>query len=253
MFIALAEFVPPELVTIASSCARVDFKPLREEDVVAALVAAGELPERAGVLARLARGRLDRARLLAADPEAEARQRAWEAVPARLDGTGATVAAIADELAGLVERSAAPLVARQQEELAALAGAGGGEVAGNAGRVPGNGPAAKSLRGRGVGRSGARRTWRNATDGSNAGKRPTSSARASPRWRAPTGSGRRPVSGQLRASAAVALIDTLSADLAFNPGELLALQALLVRLDRLAAHRSLRPSGLVRVPARWNC
>jgi hypothetical protein len=32
---------------------------------------------------------------------------------------------------------------------------------------------------------------------------------------------------------AVALIDGLSADLAFNPGELLALQALLLRLDRL--------------------
>ncbi|HMK98414.1 MAG TPA: hypothetical protein VK425_12755, partial [Acidimicrobiales bacterium] len=38
-----------------------------------------------------------------------------------------------------------------------------------------------------------------------------------------------------RVAAAVALIDRLSADLAYNPGELLALQALLVRLDKLAA------------------
>ena len=36
------------------------------------------------------------------------------------------------------------------------------------------------------------------------------------------------------AAEAVHLIDTLSADLAFNLGEQLALQALLVRLDRLA-------------------
>jgi DNA polymerase-3 subunit delta' len=38
-----------------------------------------------------------------------------------------------------------------------------------------------------------------------------------------------------RAAAAVALVDGLSADLAFNPGEQLALQALFVRLDRLAS------------------
>jgi DNA polymerase-3 subunit delta' len=38
-----------------------------------------------------------------------------------------------------------------------------------------------------------------------------------------------------RAASAVALIDGLSADLAFNPGEQLALQALFVRLDRVAS------------------
>ncbi len=38
-----------------------------------------------------------------------------------------------------------------------------------------------------------------------------------------------------RAADAVALIDGLSADLAYNPGELLALEALLLRLDRLAS------------------
>jgi DNA polymerase-3 subunit delta' len=46
----------------------------------------------------------------------------------------------------------------------------------------------------------------------------------------------RAVSGALpigQVAEAVALIDGLSSDLAFNPGELLALQALLVRLDRL--------------------
>jgi hypothetical protein len=33
----------------------------------------------------------------------------------------------------------------------------------------------------------------------------------------------------------VGLIDGLSADLAYNPGELLSVQALLLRLDRLAS------------------
>ena len=37
------------------------------------------------------------------------------------------------------------------------------------------------------------------------------------------------------AAEAVGLVDGLSADLAFNPGELLAVQALLLRLDRLGA------------------
>ena len=48
----------------------------------------------------------------------------------------------------------------------------------------------------------------------------------------------RAVSGTLspaRAAEAVGLIDGLSADLVYNPGELLAVQALLVRLDRLAS------------------
>jgi DNA polymerase III subunit delta' len=48
----------------------------------------------------------------------------------------------------------------------------------------------------------------------------------------------RAVAGTLspsRAFEAVALIDGLAADLEFNPGELLAVQALMVRLDRLAS------------------
>ena len=54
----------------------------------------------------LAGGRLDRARLLASDPEAVARRRSWETVPALLDGTGATAAQLAEELVELLKRSA---------------------------------------------------------------------------------------------------------------------------------------------------
>ena len=120
VFVILAEFVPAELVTVASRCVRVDFRPLAPDEVAEALAAEGVAPEQAASVARMAGGRLDRARLLATDPEAQARWQAWEAVPGRLDGTGATVAAVADELVELLKRSVAPLVARQEAEVAAL-------------------------------------------------------------------------------------------------------------------------------------
>jgi DNA polymerase-3 subunit delta' len=236
IFVALAEFVPPELATIASRCVCVDFRPLGDHEVVAALVANDVPPGRAEVLARLAHGRLDRAMLLASDPEAEVRQRAWEAVPARLDGTGATVAVLADELLALLERSAGPLVARQEAELVAMAERNARELAvSSSGGAAGTRAGGKPARGRGTSRIGARELEerhrreqrRQLTDELRTGLAAMAGAY---RDRAAAGP-----SAASRASAAVALIDGLSADLAYNPGELLALQALLVRLDRLAA------------------
>ena len=48
--------------------------------------------------AEAARGRLDRARLLAGDPGFVERLHRWRTVPSRLDGTGARVAQLADDL-----------------------------------------------------------------------------------------------------------------------------------------------------------
>jgi len=121
VFIILAAQVPTELVTIASRCVRMEFLPLAEATVRAALEAEGVSPQAAIEAARSAGGRLDRARLLAVDPEAGARRLAWEQVPARLDGTGATVATMVIELLGLVQRAGADaLGAQQAAELAAL-------------------------------------------------------------------------------------------------------------------------------------
>ena len=120
VFVILAEHVPAELVTIASRCVRIDFSPLSAEVIAAALRADGVLPERADELAAVVDGRLDRARLLAGDPEFAVRRATWHAVPGRLDGSGATAAAIADELMGHLEHSVAPLRARQEQEMAAL-------------------------------------------------------------------------------------------------------------------------------------
>ena len=121
VFVVLAEDVPAELVTIASRCVRVDFAALPAAQLAATLVAEGVDADRAADVAEAAGGRLDRARLLASDPGFAARRAAWQVVPARLDGTGASVAVVARELLDLLETAAVePLEARHATERAAL-------------------------------------------------------------------------------------------------------------------------------------
>jgi DNA polymerase-3 subunit delta' len=121
VFVILTEQVPPELVTIASRCVRIDFRALAREEVVEVLVADGVAPDRAGEVADAAAGRLDRARLLASDPEFEARRRAWSALPVELDGTGATAARLVDEMIAVLGSAAVgPLEARHAAEVAEL-------------------------------------------------------------------------------------------------------------------------------------
>ena len=121
VFLILADDIPPELVTIASRCLRIDFRPVPDELVVAALVRDGVSPDAAS-LARVERRRetLDRARLLAADAGLAARRRAFHDVPTRLDGTGSSVAGTVDELIGFIDAAAEPLKVRQVGELADL-------------------------------------------------------------------------------------------------------------------------------------
>jgi DNA polymerase-3 subunit delta' len=121
VFIVLADYVPPELVTIASRCVRIDFSLVPEDQLVDALVASGVDATMARDAARAAGGRVDRARLLAADPELRARRAAWDAVPGRLDGTGATASVVAADLLALMASAGTePLLARHAAEMAAL-------------------------------------------------------------------------------------------------------------------------------------
>lgn len=117
-FVILAEDVPAELETIASRCLRIDFGPVPLADVADALVAEGAEPPRAEAAARSAAGDLDRARLLVADPNLAARYAFWRELPGRLDGTGATAAVLAAEVAARVDEVLAPLEARQAAEMA---------------------------------------------------------------------------------------------------------------------------------------
>jgi DNA polymerase-3 subunit delta' len=75
VFVILAEHVPPELETIASRCVRVPFDAVPPALVAQVLSATGVEGEIAEVVAQASGGRLDRARLLAADPGFGAR--AW--------------------------------------------------------------------------------------------------------------------------------------------------------------------------------
>jgi DNA polymerase-3 subunit delta' len=120
VFLILADDIPPELVTIASRCLRIDFRPVPDELVVAALVRDGVSPDAASLAASAAAGDLDRARLLAADVGLAARRSAFHSVSSRLDGTGSSVATAVDELLGLIDAAAEPLKVRHAGELADL-------------------------------------------------------------------------------------------------------------------------------------
>ncbi len=222
VFVITAEFVPAELVTIASRCVVIDFRPLPFEVVVAALRASGVEESVALELAAVADGRLDRARLLAHDPEFGIRRRAWQAVPGRLDGTGGAAVVIAGELVALLERSVGPLRERQSAEVAELEAriARANEVTGRNGAKRGAKSGAKDLEDR-----HKREIRRQRTDELKAGLAALAGVY---RDRLATGG---PPAAARDALEAVRLIQELYANLAYNPNELLQLQALLVRLS----------------------
>jgi DNA polymerase-3 subunit delta' len=116
VFVVLADDVPPDLVTIASRCVRVDVHALRPDVIEDRLVDEGVPGDVARLAATHAGGRLDRARLLAHDPGMAARRDAFAHVPTRLDGTGAVATLVVDELLGLIDGAAEPLKERQAAE-----------------------------------------------------------------------------------------------------------------------------------------
>jgi len=120
VFVILADFVPPELVTIASRCCRIDFGPIPVDALAGVLEADGVGAEVARQAAEGAAGRLDRARLLASDRDFAQRRAAWQEAPGRLDGTGAAAAAAAADLLAVVDGVLEPVRARQEAERAEL-------------------------------------------------------------------------------------------------------------------------------------
>jgi DNA polymerase-3 subunit delta' len=120
IFIVIADQVTPELITIASRCVRILFAALSDDAVSARLVESGIDPATAAIAAHAAEGNLTRAQVLATDTGLMARRDAFAGLAARLDGTGTTVVKLCTELLGLIDDAAAPLAARQAQELAAL-------------------------------------------------------------------------------------------------------------------------------------
>ncbi len=119
-FIVLADFVPPDLVTIASRCVRVEFRTIPDDVLAAQLVAEGVEPATAAGVAAAAGGDLSRARVLAGDPSLVERRLAFADLPRRLDGTGAAVMRAVDDLLAQIDAAAAPLAERQSAEVAEL-------------------------------------------------------------------------------------------------------------------------------------
>jgi DNA polymerase III subunit delta' len=225
VFVILADYVPPELLTIASRCVRIDFAPLSESVIADTLSREGVEEELARELAAAAEGRLDRARLLAVDPEFATRRRTWQEIPARLDGLGVTAVSIAGELVELLEHSVTPLRLRHQEELAELEerNARMNEVNGR----PAGGSRASKAGFKDLEERQRREIRRQRTDELKAGLAALAGVY---RDRLAAGG-----PGAPDALVAVELVQQLYTNLAYNPNELLQLQALLVRLGRMPA------------------
>ena len=215
VIVVVADSVPPDFVTIASRCLRVEFDHLSEADVALALERDGVDTGRAKAVAQAAGGRLDRARLLVRDEGFAARLGLWRSIPQRLDGTGATVASIVEELLAAANEPVEVVKARQAEELEHLAA-----LAEQAGE--------RSIPGRPVVEERHRREQRRVrVDELRAGL-----AALSATYRDRLGDGRSDagLSIQLRA---IELVNEASERLARNPNEALLLEWLLLRLDSL--------------------
>ena len=125
-FLLLSEAPDELLPTVRSRCQRIDFAALSDADVCAALMTSGVEEHAATAAARLASGRLDRARSLAGPAVAAAglslavlRMAALE-VAGSLDGTGAAAALGAEALQSVLTDALAGLEKAQKAEAKAL-------------------------------------------------------------------------------------------------------------------------------------
>ncbi len=121
IIVLLSEEIPDEQTTIASRCLVVGFRPVAVAEVVAWLGQRGVTGELAETVALASGGDLRRAGDLAADPGVARRYEAWRTAPGRLDGTGATVARLVDEIRELIDEAQEPIDARHRTELDDLA------------------------------------------------------------------------------------------------------------------------------------
>ena len=120
-FLLLSEAPDELLPTVRSRCQRIDFAALSDDDVTAALVAAGVPAEAAAAAARLASGRLDRARSLAVAGAGLAALRATALeVAASLDGSGAAAAVGAEAIQAVLADTLTGLERDQKAEAKAL-------------------------------------------------------------------------------------------------------------------------------------
>jgi DNA polymerase III subunit delta' len=117
--VILVTAAPDDLLpTIRSRCQRIDFDPIADIEVQAALERDGIASADAAMLAALAGGQVARARALAG--RLGPLRAAFASAPARVDGYGASALAIAQELDGAVEGAAGEIERQHKDELAAF-------------------------------------------------------------------------------------------------------------------------------------
>lgn len=106
---------PDELLgTVQSRCQRVNFNALSPAHIADALESDGVEAKRATLIAELSGGHLARARLLAG-PLGPVRD-AFAAIPAQLDGTGATAVRLVDEALAVIGDATAHIEQQQAQE-----------------------------------------------------------------------------------------------------------------------------------------
>jgi len=120
IFVFLADRVSPEQITVASRCTTIEFRAIPESAIVDALAADGVERQVAERAAEASGGSFRRAQGLATDDHLLARREAWWSIPDRLDGTGAAVAVIVEELRSMIDDSLAPLRKIHATEIKAL-------------------------------------------------------------------------------------------------------------------------------------
>ena len=120
-FVILATEIPPELVTIASRCVEIAFGPVPRDVIIAELLDIGIDQAGAEACAEAAGGDLERARLLASDPDLVVRLDTWVEIAGSLNGAGNPAATGVERLLALVDGAAAQVKARHEADLDELA------------------------------------------------------------------------------------------------------------------------------------
>jgi DNA polymerase-3 subunit delta' len=225
VFMLLAESVPAELATVASRSIRIEMRPVPVRELAAWLEKQGIEVGRAVEIADAAGGSVERARLLAEDEGFVARRELWRSVPARLDGTGTSAAALASELLAACEEAVGPLRVRHRAVLEASVAEA--ESAGTGG-VPGR----KQVEER---QHREERRWR--TDEIRAGLAVLLGAYRDRLVQAASFTGPKATHVEDRVRAllgAICSVEEAVAEMVRNPNETLMLEALLVRLSAVS-------------------
>jgi DNA polymerase-3 subunit delta' len=90
---------------------------LENADIEQALINSGVAPTLAHAAAQSSAGSMSRAKLLASDPQLAQRREFFANIPRRIDGTGATVAAIVEQILELIDDAVEPLSNQHAQEV----------------------------------------------------------------------------------------------------------------------------------------